>query len=286
MIRLRSMLIHAAMLAGAASAHAAPVDPSLLARGRYLGELAAACAECHSPQGTNRRAIPGMVLAGGREIVQRGWRAVVPNITPDPETGIGRWTDAQIVEAIRNGRRPDGRLIGPPMPIEQYRGLSDRDVAALVAWLRQVTPVRHLVAAKSSYPFKPTAWLRVVTVPEPADTPVARGRYLAGPVAHCIECHSPPLPGEWRDWSRIGAGGVPFEGPWGLVPSRNITRHRLAGIGNWSDERIIAAITTGSSADGRKLIPPMSSRAGLWAQWTPGDMRDLVAYLRTLPAQD
>lgn len=272
--------------AAAGPSAATSADPTLLERGRYLGEFAAACAECHSPQGVDRRSVPGMALAGGRIIVQRGWRAVAPNITSDVATGIGRWTDAQIAEAVRNARRPDGSLIGPAMPIEQYRGLSDRDVAAIVAWLRSTPPVRHLVNSRSSYPFKLTAWPRIAHVAEPVDTPVARGRYLAGPVAHCIECHSPPLPGEWRDWSQVGAGGVPFEGPWGVVPSSNITRHRIAGIGNWSDERIAVAITAGVAADGRKLIAPMSSRAPMWARLRPGDLRDLIAYLRTLPAQN
>jgi hypothetical protein len=109
--------------------------------------------------------IAGMELAGGRvmplnemrtvlsNIPPGDIRAVVPNITPDPETGIGRWTDAQIATAIREGRRPDGSIIGPPMPIALYRGLSDRDLMAIVTYLRTVPPKRNAVTQRSTYPF-------------------------------------------------------------------------------------------------------------------------------------
>jgi hypothetical protein len=93
-----------------------------------------------------------MKLAVGRVIVDRGFRAVVPNITPDPETGIGRWSDAEIAAAIRDGRRPDGTLIGPVMPIALYRGLSDHDLMAMVAYLRAVPPVQHAVTERSPTP--------------------------------------------------------------------------------------------------------------------------------------
>jgi mono/diheme cytochrome c family protein len=263
-------------------------DPGLLERGRYLVETAAFCGVCHTTRGADGRLLPGMELAGGRVLAERGFRAVAPNITPDPETGIGRWSDAEIAAAIRNGQRPDGSLIGPPMPVELYRGLSDRDLGAMVAYLRNVPPVRHAVAERSTYadpltPYGPP----VTSVPEPGQAdPVARGAYLAGPVAHCMDCHTPPLAGEHRDWSRMGAGGVPFEGPWGVVVARNITPSKQHGIGNWTDEQVIAAITKGISADGRRLVPPMGGRAPIWAKLTQNDLHDLVAYLRSLPPQD
>lgn len=178
-----------------------------------------------------------MELAGGRVLAERGFRAVAPNITPDLETGIGRWSDAELATAIRDGRRPDGSLIGPPMPVELNRGLSDRDVAAMVAYLRAVPPVRHAVMERSTYPYPLT--LRgppVVSVPDPPEgDPVARGAYLAGPVAHCMDCHTPPLADDRRDWSRMGAGGVPLEGPWGVVLASNITSSKEHGIGDWTD---------------------------------------------------
>ena len=262
-------------------------DPALVERGRYVVEVAAFCGACHGTRGPDGAILPGMGLAGGRVMADRGFRAVVPNITPDPETGIGRWTDSEVAAAIREGRRPDGSLIGPPMPIDLYRQISDRDLAAMVAYLRTVPPVRHAVAGPSAYPF-PLAphGPPVGHVPDPPeDDPVARGAYLAGPLAHCTDCHTPPLPNERRDWSRTGAGGVPFEGPWGVVASRNITPDKDHGIGAWTDEQIIRALLQGVSADGRKLTPPMSSRTAIWAQLSDRDLRDLVAYLRSLPPQ-
>jgi mono/diheme cytochrome c family protein len=275
--------IAAALPLLAPAAQAQP-EPALLERGRYLVETAAFCGACHGTRGPDGQIIRGMELAGGRVMTERGYRAIVPNITPDPETGIGGWSEAEIVNAIRNGLRPDGSLIGPPMPIEFYRGLSDRDAAAMAAYLRRAPPIRHEVTARSSYPFPLAPYGPPITsVPDPPDNPVARGAYLAGPVAHCMDCHTPELPGDRRDMSRIGAGGVTFEGPWGIVPARNITPHREYGIGDWTDEQIRRALVQGTAPDGRRLAPPMGGRAPVFARMVEGDLRDIIAYLRALP---
>jgi len=273
--------------AGVRAQHS-PQDPALLDRGRYLVETAAFCGACHTTRGSNGQLLPGMELAGGRVFAERGFHAVAPNITPDPETGVGRWSDAEVAAAIRDGRRPDGSIIGPPMPLALYHGISDRDLAAMVAYLRTVPPVQHAVTERSTYPFPLVPYDPTVAsvLDPPADDPVARGAYLAGPVSHCMDCHTPPLPGERRDWSRMGVGGVPLEGPWGVVLARNITSSKEYGIGGWSDEQIIRAITTGVSADGRRLLPPMGGRASVWARLTERDLHDIVAYLRSLPPQD
>ena len=91
-------------------------------------------------EGAGRRACDALERFAHGRLEYPSWRlrAVAPNITPDLETGIGRWTDAQIATAIREGRRPDGSIIGPPMPIALYRGLSDRDLTAMVVYLRTV----------------------------------------------------------------------------------------------------------------------------------------------------
>ena len=275
-------------LSGAQMSQQSPEDGAVMERGRYLVETAAACGFCHTTRGPDGQLLPGMELAGGRIIADRGFRAVVPNITPDPETGIGHWSDADIAVAIRDGRRPDGTLIGPVMPVEVYRGLSDHDLLAVVTYLRAVPPVRHAVTERSTYPFPLTPYgPPVVGVPDPPeDDPAARGAYLASPLAHCMDCHTPPLPGERREWSRIGAGGVPFEGPWGVAVSRNITSSKEYGIKDWTDEQITRVLTVGLSADGHRLAPPMSGRAAIWARLTERDKHDLVAYLRSLPPQE
>lgn len=284
---MRRVLVALAIAAlGSPALAQAPGD--LLARGRYLGEVAAFCGACHDTFGPGMRPVPGMSLAGGRVFAERGFRAVAPNITPDHETGIGGWTDAAIAAAIRDGHRPDGSLIGPPMPVESYRGLSDRDLAALVAWLRQVPPVRHAVAERSRYPFELAPHGPPVSgVPDPpADDPVARGRYLAVNVAHCMDCHSAQLSEGRADPAGRGARGLVLEGPWGAVQAANISSHPEHGLGRWTDEEIVAAITRGVSRDGRRLAPPMGGRAPVWARLTPGDLRDLVAYIRSLPPQN
>lgn len=253
-------------------------------RGRYLVEVVADCGACHASRGPDGARLPGRGLAGGWVIEEPGMRAVVPNITPDNETGIGRWTDAQVIASIREGVRPDGSIIGPPMPIGMYRGLSDRDVAAMAAYLRVVTPVRNAVSGRSTYafPLPPSYGPPVGQVSGPADDPVSRGAYLAGPVAHCMECHSGRRPDMQIDPARIGAQGLSFTGPWGTVVARNITPHPTAGIGRWTDAEIQRALTEEVSADGRRLMPPMA-RGGVWSGMTEGDLNDLVAYLRSLP---
>ncbi|MBK1657677.1 c-type cytochrome [Paracraurococcus ruber] len=258
---------------------AAAQPDALVARGRQLVEGIAACGNCHTPKGPQGD-VAGMAYAGGFVIdIPGAFRAVVPNITPDPETGIGRWSDAEIARAIRDGKRPDGSTIGPPMPIELYRDIADADLAAIIAYLRSVAPIRNAVG-KSSYPMPlpPSYGPPVAGVAAPADDPVARGAYLAGPLGHCIECHTPMLADGRRDWSRTGAGGVPIPGPFGMVVPRNITPAALSG---WSDAQVIRAITQGISADGGRLSPPMAFP--YYARMSDAELRDVVAYLRALP---
>jgi mono/diheme cytochrome c family protein len=277
MKRMIGALLGALALAAPAFAQ----DAALLERGRYLVEVTGACGNCHTPKGPQGD-IPGRHLAGGQVFDEPPFRAVASNITPDPETGIGRWTDAQLKRAIREGIRPDGSLIGPPMPFAFYRGLADRDLDAIVAYLRTVPAVRNPVE-RSVYriPLPPAYGPPVASVPPPADNPVARGAYLAGAVAHCLECHT-PMPNGQLDMTRLGAGGMEFRGPWGVSVARNITSGP-AGLRDWSDAEIIRAVTTGVSRDGRPLAPPMAFYA--YRNMSQQDLADLVAYLRALPAQ-
>ena len=123
--RIMAAAVVTAVALGTAAAHPPPTpDPDLLACGRYLGEVVAFCGACHHSFGPGMQPIPGRELADGRVFAERGMRAAAPNITQDRETGIGAWTDAGIVAAIRQGHRPDGSLIGPPMPVESYRGIA------------------------------------------------------------------------------------------------------------------------------------------------------------------
>ena len=183
-----------------------------------------------------------------------------PNITPDRATGIGGWTDAQIARAIREGIRPDGSLIGPPMPIGLYRGLADDDLAAMVAYLRSVPAVSN-AAEKSTYriPLPPAYGPPVGQVAAPPRTDmVAYGGYLAGPVAHCIECHTPMLEGGRRDATKLGAGGQAFAGPWGSAVAANITSSQPAGSAPGAMRRSSGRSAPASPATAARLHPPMA----------------------------
>jgi mono/diheme cytochrome c family protein len=267
------------LLAGTLSGRAeTPVE-----RGRYLVETIGGCGNCHTPKGPDGP-LPGKDLAGNWVVEDNAaFRAVASNITPDRATGIGAWTDAQIARAIREGIRPDGSLIGPPMPIGLYRGLADDDLTAIVAYLRSVPAVAN-VSEKSTYriPLPPTYGPPVgrVTAPPRTDQ-VAYGAYLAGPVGHCLECHTPQDPPGRSDLSRLGAGGMAFGGPWGVSVAANITGSRSSGLGAWSDAEIERALRQGISRDGRPLPPPMgfAHYRGISAP----DMAALIAYLRTIP---
>ena len=223
-----------------------------------------------------------MEMAGGFKFEEEIFTAVSSNITPDKGTGIGGWTDAEIITAIREGRRPDGTVIGPPMPVELYRRLSDRDVRAIVAYLRTVKPVRNKVA-KSVYkiPLPKSYGPPVAGVPEVSRPDKVRyGEYLAGPLGHCIECHTPLVKGR-RDYkNRLGAGGFPFHGPWGVVVSTNITPAPDRGIGNWTDQQIINATILGVRPNGGKMNPPMPY--DYYKNISPNDLEAIVAYLRSL----
>ena len=270
-----------AMVVAAGSAAA----QTQIERGKYLVESIMGCGNCHTPQGPNGP-IMDRALSGGPPIEEgKLFTALPSNITPDPETGIGKWTDAQIKVAIREGRRPDGTLIGPPMPFGQYRGIADADLDAVVAYLRIVPAVKN-AAPKSIYNIPlPPAWGppidKPITAPPTIDK-VAYGAYLAGPLGHCVECHTPMGPdGRFQFAAQLGAGGMHFHGPWGLSVSKNITSDPQDGIGKWTDAEIERAIRTGVDKDGHPLKPPMGY--GYYSKISADDMAALIAWLRSLP---
>jgi mono/diheme cytochrome c family protein len=249
-------------------------------RGAYLMNAVAACGNCHTPFGPQgpdlSRALSGRLMED-TDI----WTVYAPNITPDVETGIGGWSDAEIVRAIREGVRPDASVIGPPMPIGLYRGLSDADAGALVAYIRTLPAVRNDLPASVYRVPVPPSWgppVGAVTAPDPSDA-VAYGGYLAGPVAHCMECHSSPGPNGAPDLAKgLGGGGMAFKGPWGESVSADLTP---AGLSDWSDAEIARAVREGVAKDGRRLLPPMGY--GYYAHMSDSDMAAIIAYLRSLP---
>ena len=249
-------------------------------RGAYLMNAVAACGNCHTPFGPQG---PDMSKALSGRLVEDNalWTVYASNITPDVETGIGGWSDAEIVRAIREGVRPDGSVIGPPMPIGLYRGMSDADAMALVAYIRSIPPVKNGTPASFYRVPVPPSWgppVGHLTAPDPADT-IAYGGYLAGPVAHCMECHSGPgANGAPDPVNELGGGGMKFQGPWGESVAPNLTP---LGLADWTDAEIARAVRKGVAKDGRKLLPPMGY--GYYAHMSDSDMAAIIAYLRSLP---
>ncbi len=259
---------------------------TLLERGTYLMEGIVACGNCHTPKNADATEIESMEYAGAFVIEEPGLKAYAPNITPDPETGIGTWTDEEIIVAIRDGLRPDGSLIGPPMPSPYYAKMSDRDARAIVAYLRNLKPIVNTVP-KSEYsiPLPPNYGPPVESVADvPRDDLVAYGDYVTNALGHCTECHTPMVEGR-HQMDRIGEGGRVFPNIFGLggaIVSRNITSHPDVGLGQWTDDEIKRAITEGIGRGGRVLAKGMAFP--YYQRINDEDMDAIVAYLRSLPA--
>lgn len=252
-------------------------EPSL-ERGTYLVEGPSACGNCHTPKGPDGP-IPGMDLAGMLVEKNDAFTAIAPNITPGGR--IADWSDDELAKAIREGLRPDGVIIGPPMPIGLYRGITDDDLMSIVLYLRQVPAVDN-DPGQSVYniPLPPAYGPPIDTVASIAPSVTAEyGAYLAGPIAHCIECHTTFGPKGPMFDTHLGAGGFEFHGPWGTSVAANITP---TGIGDHTDAELSVMIRTGIRPDGSPMMPPMPYP--YLAIMTEDDLTAVLLYLRTLPA--
>jgi mono/diheme cytochrome c family protein len=259
-----------------------------IARGKYIFGAAAGCG-CHTA--------PKQPLnAGGRKYDGPFGTVYSSNITPDPATGIGKWTDEQIITATRAGRRPNGERLIPVHPYTVFNGMSAQDLKAVVAYLRSVPAVnRQTPAKKISVPlfesvFLP-AWLATFAAIEnpPASAPtsgMARGEYLTRAVSHCGECHTPRTMTMAVDNTRFLAGNPKGKGPEGsAVP--NITPDRETGLGSWTEEQITDYLETGNKPDGDVAGGLMAeviqgSSAG-YKDLTKADRQAIAKYLKSIP---
>jgi mono/diheme cytochrome c family protein len=219
-------------------------------------------------------------LAGRLVEENPAFTAIGANLTPAGR--ISEWSDAELARAIREGIRPDGTVIGPPMPITMYRGLGDDDLMSIVAFLRTLPAVENeLPASVYNIPLPPAYGPPVdsITAP-PRGVTVEYGAYLAGPVSHCMECHTPMGPQGPLLETDLGRGGFEFHGPWGTSIAANITNHE-DGLAGYTDDQIKTMITQGVHADGRPMMPPMPY--GYLAKMTPEDLDAVLLYLRSLP---
>jgi len=272
----------------AASDAAAQTTREQIARGKYVFGAAAGCG-CHT-------VAKQPLNAGGRKYDGPFGTVYSSNITPDPTTGIGKWTDEQIITATRSGRRPNGERLIPVHPYTVFNGMAEQDLKDVVAYLRSVPPINRATPAKKiSVPmfesvFLP-AWLAtfaaIESPPKSAATSgVARGEYLTRAVSHCGECHTPRTMTMAVDNTRFLAGNQKGKGPEGsAVP--NITPDRETGLGSWTEEQITDYLETGNKPDGDVAGGLMAeviqgSSAG-YKDLTKADRQAIAKYLKSIP---
>jgi mono/diheme cytochrome c family protein len=254
---------------------------ALVARGEFILRDAAVCGGCHSASEHD----PDGPLSGGREF--HDWRigtARASNLTPDNETGLGTWSEAEIVRALRNGQSKDGRLLAPVMPYEWLHEMSDDDAFAVAHYLKSLPPVRNEVLQSPSIWFKlgklfgPKPGQSIIA--PPAGATAQYGGYLSQHVGLCAECHTPR--GGIRstaDMSRLFAGAA--NPPTGFPANPSNLTPDPTGIAKWSEADFIQTIRTGVNPSGNHLHPFMP-----WHQnrrMSDDDLRAIYRFLRTVP---
>jgi len=260
--------------------------PDLVAKGKYVFGAAAGCS-CHTEP-------KGPLNAGGRRFDGPFGTVYSTNITPDRQTGIGTWTDEQLITAIRLGRRPNGERLIPVHPYLAFNGMAEEDLRALVAYLRSVPPVNHPNQPKNiTVPlfesvFLPS-WLAAFALREtpPPTAPtsgVARGEYLVRAVSHCGECHTPRGVTQATDSTRFLAGTP--NGPEG-DPVPNITPDTDTGL-KWSEEQIATFLGSGNKPDGDMaggLMGEVIQGTSVgFKDLTKEDRLAIARYLKSIPA--
>jgi mono/diheme cytochrome c family protein len=260
--------------------------PQRLERGHYIATALSGCSYCHTPHDWTA---PGTPMIAGKEgageilpYADLPGRIVAPNLTPDPETGAGRWTDDQLARAIREGVGHDGRALFPIMPYAHYHNMSDEDLASIVVYLRSLPPVRNqLPATEIIFPVK----YLIRSVPQPVTAPVADvapsdqlkyGAHLADQ-AGCIDCHTAQVQGQNVPGMDF-AGGFAFIGPWGNVASANITPDP-SGI-SYYDQAVFLEVMHTGQVKARKLSPIMPVM--IYNNLTDDDLKAVFAFLRTV----
>ena len=272
------------LVLGAALAGSAHAQSALVKRGGYLVNTIMTCQNCHTPVGPKGPDF-SKAFSGGLSWDEPPFKVTAPNITQDKETGIGAWSDADIKKLLRQGVRPNGTAIAPIMPTGFYGIITDRDMNAIVAYLRTLKPIKNKVpdpvyrfpAPRQIFPGAEKPYTEAML-----KNKVTKGFYLAT-IGHCMECHTPLEKGH-HDWKTMGMGGMVFPGPWGKSVSANITESKAKGLGTWTNAEIKRAITKGIAKDGHHLKPPMGF--GYYDHMKPSDVDAIVAWLRTLPAKE
>lgn len=253
-------------------------------RGAYLAK-AAGCLGCHTE--AKDGAVP---YAGGRELRTPFGVFYGPNITPHPDAGIGRWSEADFLRALRHGVRPDGAHYYPAFPYPSFTGITDGDARDLWEYFRTLPPsTRPSRPHDLGFPFNLrltlAAWKWVNFTPGPyaadagATPQINRGAYLVNALGHCGECHTPRNAlGGTRPERKLA--GAPFGAAGKRTPNLTPT-----GLKNWSDKDLQEFLLSGVTPDGDIAAEAMAEVVrNTTSQLTPADLAAMIAYLRALPA--
>lgn len=261
--------------------------PARLERGRYMVNAVYGCVACHSERDESAPGMPakldklgaGTVFGEGSDLPGK---LICSNLTPDKETGAGNWTDDMLARAIREGIGHDGRTLFPLMPYQNYREMSDEDLASVIVYMRTLAPVRNpLPQTEIIFPVKylirnaPQPITQPVRQPDISD-PVKRGAFLVR-MASCADCHTPQVQGQTKPGFEF-AGGLVFDTPEGRVMAANITSD-ASGISYYDESVFVEAIRTGK-VKARSLSPAMPWV--FYRNMTDEDLKAIFAYMKTL----
>jgi len=260
-------------------------SPERIEQGRYLFD-AAGCLGCHTD--TKNKGAP---LAGGRELKTPFGIFYSPNITPDPDFGIGKWSDADFLRAIRRGINPAGENYFPVFPYPTFTRMTDADILDIKAYIFSRPPVANPNRQHEAGPIfgsrlLVSGWkllnfnIGPLSMLPDMGTTWNRGAYLVEALGHCRECHTPrDFLGGFRKHNHLAGTKQGPEG--GIVP--NITPDKETGIGKWPDSDLKALFSMGMLPDGDFVGGGMAEFVtNTSSKWTKQDLKSVIIYLRSL----
>jgi mono/diheme cytochrome c family protein len=259
-----------------------PITETTVLRGKELAEGFGACGFCHSSLGK-----PGQPLSGGRTFVDLYGEVPGPNITI-ADSGIGSWTEDNVRVLFRDNVRPDGEVLHSPLH-KGFEWISDRDLTAVIAYLRMQPPAESSVERRGVSFFEryTTGFFRSksgVTGYVPSLNPSFKteyGQYLVDSIARCARCHS-SSDTLFTDEDYMG-GGREIEIDGHVKISPNISSSKTAGIGTWSEEDVKSYLLTGRTPQGKEIDPAFCP-IEFYRQAPPSDIEAVVRYIRSIPA--
>jgi len=268
----------------------------VIQRGDYLVNHVAICLDCHSKRDQSKYSLPVTpgTEGGGGEVFdpktdQTPGILYSKNITPDVETGIGSWTDNEIIKAVTLGISKNGDTLFPLMPYHNYNKMAKQDLLSIVAYLRTLKPIKNKVPERKlfipvSLAYPPGLKNVLDSNPPPFDNQAAYGGYLAT-MASCADCHTPMVKGQY-DFSRPFAGSFLFNPAKFKVNSANITPDSATGIGAWTEERFLNKFIPYRKEEAYSHDPgkentmmPLVAYSGM----EDNDLKAIYAFLKTLP---